>query len=51
MKSEGNDGETGYTISEDALKEFEDADQLLEAQENDSKKKKKPKTFKDPSFS
>ncbi|EJS44323.1 dbp10p [Saccharomyces arboricola H-6] len=46
----GNDGETGYTVSEDALKEFEDADQLLEAQENEDKKKKKPKTFKDPTF-
>ncbi|CAI4057721.1 ATP-dependent RNA helicase DBP10 SKDI_04G2070 [Saccharomyces kudriavzevii IFO 1802] len=46
----GDDGETGYTVSEEALKEFEDADQLLEAQENDSKKKKKPKTFKDPTF-
>ncbi|AJU62689.1 Dbp10p [Saccharomyces cerevisiae YJM326] len=46
----GDDGETGYTVSEDALKEFEDADQLLEAQENENKKKKKPKSFKDPTF-
>ncbi|CAI4872196.1 CKB_collapsed_G0008630.mRNA.1.CDS.1 [Saccharomyces cerevisiae] len=41
----GDDGETGYTVSEDALKEFEDADQLLEAQENENKKEKRNRSL------
>lgn len=43
----GDEHESGYTISEEALKSFEDADKLLEEQE---KKGRRPKTFKDPNF-
>ncbi|CCK72476.1 ATP-dependent RNA helicase DBP10 KNAG_0K01110 [Huiozyma naganishii CBS 8797] len=39
--------ETGYTVSEEALKQFEDADELLQKQ---SEKKTKPKNYKDPNF-
>ncbi|KAL3233019.1 ATP-dependent RNA helicase DBP10 [Nakaseomyces bracarensis] len=42
----GDDGEAGYTVSEDTLKEFEDADTILEEQEKKSKKK----TYRDPIF-
>ncbi|GAV52213.1 hypothetical protein ZYGR_0AG02040 [Zygosaccharomyces rouxii] len=42
-------GEVGYSVPEAALKEFEDADQLLENQENYGKKQK-TKSFKDSNF-
>lgn len=41
----GGDNEVGYTVPDEVLKEFEDADALLEAQD-----KKKKKTFRDPTF-
>lgn len=44
----GDEGEAGYTVSEEALKEFEDADAILEEQDRKSKSKKK--TFRDPNF-
>ncbi|OXB41365.1 hypothetical protein B1J92_K01551g [Nakaseomyces glabratus] len=44
----GDDAEVGYTVTEDTLKAFEDADTILAEQENASKKKKK--TFRDPNF-
>lgn len=42
-------GEVGYSVPEAALKDFEDADQLLEDQESNGKKQKK-KSFKDSNF-
>ncbi|CCF57101.1 hypothetical protein KAFR_0C01060 [Kazachstania africana CBS 2517] len=42
----GDDFEAGYTVPEDALKEFEDADKVLEA----SNKKSEQKTFRDENF-
>lgn len=42
-------GEAGYSVPETALKEFEDADQLLEDQEGHGKKQKS-KSFKDANF-
>lgn len=41
--------ELGYTVSEDVLKNFEDADDLLENQEN-SQKRNSRKSFRDPNF-
>lgn len=42
----GDEGEAGYIVSEETLKEFEDADTILEEQEKKSKKK----TYRDPNF-
>lgn len=44
----GEDNEVGYSVPDEVLKEFEDADVLLEEQENIKKKQKK--TFRDPTF-
>ncbi|QEU58153.1 Dbp10 [Kluyveromyces lactis] len=44
----GEDNEVGYSVPDEVLKEFEDADVLLEEQENSKKKQKK--TFRDPTF-
>ncbi|EDO18419.1 hypothetical protein Kpol_1032p11 [Vanderwaltozyma polyspora DSM 70294] len=44
----GEDHEAGYSVPEEALKSFEDADKILEEQE--SSRKKKSKTFRDPNF-
>lgn len=42
----GEENEIGYTVPDEVLREFEDADALLEQQEI----KKKKKTFRDPNF-
>lgn len=44
----GEENEVGYSVSDEVLKEFEDADALLQEQENNKKAKKK--SFRDPTF-
>lgn len=44
-----DDDQADYFVPEEAVKQFEDADQVLEEQEN-AGKRKKSKTFKDPNF-
>lgn len=41
-------GEIGYSVPESALKDFEDADKVLESQESSAKQRRK--SFKDPTF-